>query len=117
MPLNGLPDPYPPTTGLAAQAALRVRLLPPITPGWMQTTAYGRSYTGTVGVPVTVNQGDAGILEANGWTRIALSGPTSSRLRVGSFELSRGLQMWDEDLGILIQWDGATWRDLSGNAV
>src|SRR4051794_33367472 len=117
MPQNGLPDPYPPNTGLADQPALNMRMFPPVKPGWMQTTAYGRSYSGTVGVPLTVSAGDGGLLEANGWTLIAISGSSAARPRKGSFQLSPGLRFYDEDLGKLIIYDGATWRDLDGNSV
>ncbi|MGF3025553.1 hypothetical protein ACQVP2_22345 [Methylobacterium aquaticum] len=80
----------------------------------------GRTYSGTPGSVVSVPEQDGQALQANGWTYIAPSGPTSARQtgKTGIYAAHRGAQFFDETLGKMIVFDGQTWRDPSnGNAV
>jgi hypothetical protein len=62
-------------------------------------------------------------LAANGWVKIAVSGPTSARPTTNEssgpyFVAARGLHFVDTTLGALIVFDGATSRNpITGAAV
>lgn len=93
------------------------RLMPPPQTGRQTMTVNGRSYTCQVGNVIDVLNFDAGVLEANGWTFIAQSGPTSarptpSRSSIGpeGSQAGAGAKFYDTTLGALIVCDGATWR-------
>jgi hypothetical protein len=101
---------------------MNFRMLPP--PEVINQTIFanGRTYTGQPGSVIDVIDCDAAILSANGWTRVALSGPTSARpstsQATGSlYHAARTLQFYDTSLGKLVIFDGADWRDpATGNA-
>ncbi|MET7242492.1 hypothetical protein ABZT49_03930 [Methylobacterium sp. EM32] len=100
--------------------AMNWRLFPPVAVREQTRTVNGRTYTGTPGSVVTVPEQDGQVLQANGWTFVAPSGPTSARPvgKTGLYAAHRGAQFFDEALGKLIVFDGQTWRDpLNGNAV
>jgi hypothetical protein len=86
-------------------------------------TGYGRSYNGAPGTVLDVPLGDGLVLIANGWTYANLeSGPSSERpahlTQALSEKTGRYGRYFDTDLGKLIVWDGANWRDpANGNVV
>ncbi len=80
----------------------------------------GRTYTAAAGQPIDVPDFDANLLQANGWTLVALSGPTSARPvgTLGVYAATPGTRFFDTTLGKLIVFDGAVWRDpATGNSV
>ncbi len=96
------------------------RLFPPIAVSDRTRIVNRRTYSGQPGTVVSVPEQDGQMLQANGWTYIAPSGPTSARQagKTGLYAAHRGAQFFDETLGKLIVFDGQTWRDpLNGNAV
>ncbi len=93
------------------------RMLPSQDPRYQTRIANGRSYSGAPGQVRSVPDFDGRVLQANGWTFISLSGPTSARPK-GDFGAFRGAEYFDETLGIAIVHDGVTWRDATlGQAV
>jgi hypothetical protein len=98
------------------------RLLPPAGTHSAQS-ANGRSYDPASAAYFDAPVQDAAVLSANGWTDIGPSGPTSARPPVGAptsgnpTTAVRGLFYVDTDLGKIIVYDGATWRDSAGTAV
>ncbi len=100
-----------------------IRRLPPVQSVY-QTIKMprGQNITAVPGSFLDVASHDADILEGNGWTRLGEVGPTSARPvtqqpGIGLSIASRGKRFIDTTLGAVITWDGATWRDTSGNAV
>jgi hypothetical protein len=99
------------------------RMFPALTVGQQVLTANGRGYSGAPGAAIDVPDFDAGVLAANGWTRVALSGPTSARPTTNPntsppYVAARSLPYLDTTLGKIVVFDGATWRDpVNGNAV
>ena len=101
------------------------RLLPPTTVSKQTMTANGRSYSGTPGSAQDVVNFDAGVLEANGWVFVALSGPTLARptpsispIGAEGVQAGPGLKDFDTTLDALIVCDGASWRSpIDGSAV
>jgi hypothetical protein len=82
----------------------------------------GRTLSGTPGSYLDVSDADAIILEANGWIRIALVGPTYNRPPptglAPAFCANPGTKYLDTTLGILIVFDGTSWHNpISGAAV
>ena len=73
----------------------------------------GRSYSAAEGQPLDVPDFDGAMLQANGWTFVAPSGPTAARPSgtTGAYQASRGTQFFDVSLGLLIEHDGTTWRN------
>jgi hypothetical protein len=98
-------------------------MFPALTVGQQVLTANGRGYSGVPGTAIDVPDFDAGVLCANGWTRVALSGPTSARPPINPntsppYTAAAGLHFFDSTIGKIIVFDGATWRDpVNGNAV
>jgi hypothetical protein len=98
-------------------------MLPPIAVGQQTTSANGRTYSGVPGTYQDVPDFDAGVLNANGWTRVALSGPTSARPSTNytvnpPYVAAPSLHFLDTTLGKIVVFDGATWRDpVTGSAV
>ncbi len=95
------------------------RMLPPINVGQQAITANGRPYSGTPVTAQDVPDMDAGILAANGWVRVALSGPTTARPSANPtvtppYTAARGLHFYDTTLGAVVIFDGATWRTPAG---
>ncbi len=104
-----------------------IRMLPPIAianqtiqrPG---NGGPGRTLSGTPGSYLDVSDADAVILEANGWSRVALVGPTANRPPptglAPAFCANPGTKYLDTTIGAVIVFDGATWRNpLTGGAV
>lgn len=91
------------------------RLIPPAISSII--TVSGRSYDPSLGAQ-DIPDFDARTLEANGWSFVANSGPSSQRptSAVAPSPLLPGVKFFDTTLDSLICWDGATWRDESGNA-
>ncbi len=92
---------------------MNIRMLPPVAVGQQMRIANGRTYTGVPGVELDVPDFDAGILQANGWTWVAPSGPTSARptKALGLYQATVGMEFFDATLGYLIKFDGSTWRN------
>jgi hypothetical protein len=82
------------------------RMLPPTAVANQTCVANGRTYTATPGNVLDVPDFDSGVLAANGWSRIALSGPTTAR----PVPASKGLHYYDTTVPALVIYDGATWR-------
>lgn len=100
----------------------RFRLLPPVG-ATSSTTANGRSYNPAASAYADVKYQDADILEANGWTHVAVVGPTADRPPVRGpssgqpAAATRGLKYLDTTLAALLVFDGTIWRDaLTGAA-
>lgn len=103
--------------------ALNIRMLPPPAVISQTIVVNGRSYSGAPGAVMDILDADAVMLSANGWVKVALSGPTSARpltsQATGSLYFAApGLQFYDTSLGKIVVFDGATWRDpVTGAAV
>jgi hypothetical protein len=82
------------------------RMLPPTAVAQQAITANGRAYASTPGNALDVPDFDSGILAANGWIRVALSGATSAR----PAPAAKGLHYYDVTVPALVIYDGATWR-------
>ena len=97
---------------------MNIRMLGPTNIQMQSMTVNGRSYSAGAGQPIDVPDFDAGVLEANGWPRVAPSGTTSARPTGtnGLYGLRPGLEFYDTTLGALIRYDGATWRNPSSGA-
>ncbi len=83
-----------------------VRMLPPAVAS-SPVTRHARTYNPAAGAFQDVPDFDAKTLEANGWTRIGLVGPTSAR----PSPAQRSLQFLDTTLGLIVIFDGAVWRN------
>ena len=95
------------------------RMLPSINVSQQTITANGRSYSGAPGTAQDVSDMDAGILAANGWIKVALSGPTTARPSANPtvtppYTAARGLHFYDTTLSAVVIFDGATWRTPAG---
>lgn len=103
--------------------SLNFRMLPPTAVGQQSVAVNGRNYSGAPGSVVDVPDFDATVLGANGWTKVALSGPTSARPTTNPttappYCATRGLQFYDTTISKLIAFDGQTWRSpVDGSAV
>lgn len=89
------------------------RLIPPA--GGPTITVNGRTYSPASGAQ-DVPDFDSEVLQANNWSFLAISGPTSARTTsaVGSTPLLVGAQHWDTTLSHLVTWDGKNWRNEAG---
>jgi hypothetical protein len=100
-----------------------LRMLPPTSVGQQILVVNGRTHSGAPGVAIDAVDFDAEVLSANGWTKVALSGPTTARpsptLGVSPpYLATAGLQFLDTDIEKIVVFDGATWRDpITGDAV
>lgn len=84
-----------------------IRLLPSAAAS-ASISVNGRGYTGTAGTPVdAILDGDAFVLSANAWIRVAQSGTTAQRPTTPA----RGMLFLDLTLQYLIVFDGALWRN------
>ena len=78
---------------------------------------------GSLGSYLDVPDLDAQWLAASGWTRFAISGPTTARPAMNAavnppYVALPGLQFLDTTLSKSIVFDGATWRDpTTGNSI
>jgi hypothetical protein len=99
------------------------RMLPPVATSAQSRTVNGRTYSATPGSAIDIFDADAETLSANGWTKVALSGPTSARpspiLGVSPPYLAApGFLFLDTTIDELIVFDGANWRNpISGASV
>jgi hypothetical protein len=94
-------------------------MLPSINVTQQTITANGRLYSGAPGTAQDVPDMDAGVLAANGWIRVALSGLTTARPSANPtvtppYIAARGLHFYDTTLGALVIFDGAVWRIPAG---
>jgi hypothetical protein len=55
------------------------KMLPPTGIGQLNRVVNGRTYSSAPGAAIDFVDFDAEVLTANGWTKVALSGPTSAR--------------------------------------
>jgi hypothetical protein len=55
------------------------RILPPVPLSAQSRTINGRTYSAAPGVALDIFDADASVLQANGWVKVSLSGPTSAR--------------------------------------
>lgn len=113
-------------------AAMTVRLMAPVLfAGKLNPAVTGNplNVNGRVYPPVSpgtvidVPDFDTAGLCGNGYTRIAISGPTSARPSANPntappYFAASGLQFVDTTIGKLVVFDGATWRDpVTGSSV
>jgi len=96
--------------------SLNHRVIVPTDPRSLGILANGRRYSATPGTVISVPQSDARVLEANGWTFIIESGPTSARPTSINARV-RGALFFDETLGLFVIFDGSAWRDAISGAV
>jgi hypothetical protein len=84
-------------------------------------TANGRAYTCAVGSSIDVADFDARQLGAAGWTKVALSGPTSARPTSATtsapYIAGAGFHYYDTTISQWIIFDGQAWRTPAGVAV
>jgi len=98
-------------------------MLPPTAVSQQNRIANGRAYSGAPGAAVDIVDFDAEVLAANGWIKVALSGPTTARpsatLGVSAPYLAvAGTHYFDSTLGYVIVFDGSAWRNpATGSAV
>jgi hypothetical protein len=99
------------------------RMLPPIATSQQSRSVNGRTYSATPGSAIDIVDFDADQLSANGWVKVALSGPTAARPSPnlnGSppYLAAAGFHFFDVSLAKVVVFDGANWRDpATGNAV
>ena len=70
----------------------------------------GRTYVGTPGTHVLMNDADAGVAGANGWTLLGKSAGTTAQRPVLT-KSDKGYAYTDTTTGYQIIWDGAAWRN------
>jgi hypothetical protein len=99
------------------------RMLPPTGICQLNRIVNGRTYSSAPGAAIDIVDFDAGVLSANGWVKVALTGPTSARPSTNPngtppYLATAGLHYVDTTLDKVVVFDGATWRDpLTGSAV
>jgi hypothetical protein len=91
---------------------------PPYGVGYQTVVANGRTYNGVPGTSQDIPDFDAAVLAANGWTKVSLVGPTSSRPNssMNAFLPNRIDVYFDTTLGTSIKWDGQVWRRIDTSA-
>lgn len=90
---------------------MKCRMLPPTAGKNLTARVNGRTYTGVTGTPQDIEEPDALVLEANGWTRVrGYVGTTTERNAMSTVGLPRGTEWMDTTLAYKVVWDGATWR-------
>jgi hypothetical protein len=98
-----------------------IRVLPPVSVATQTMSANTRAYSANPGQVLDVPAAAAPVLLANGWSWGKPSGPTSSRppTRLNEpYNAYPGFEYVDTSLGLVIVWDGATWRNpVTGAAV
>jgi hypothetical protein len=89
------------------------RLIPPAGTG--KIIANGRTYDPAAGAQDVVDF-DANVLQANGWSFVAVSGVTANRhsATTGAYPLHVGVKYWDTTINHLVTWDGKNWRNEAG---
>ncbi len=95
---------------------MNYRMLPPPAVANQTVVANGRTYTATPGNSLDVPDFDSGILAANGWIRVALSGATTARPSTATAPHlpAKDLRFYDTTLSAIVIYDGATWRTPTG---
>jgi len=91
-------------------------MLPPVSVSAQSRTVNGRTYSATPGSAIDIFDADAEVLSANGWIKVALSGPTTARpspnpLGTPPYLAGPGFKFLDTTLGKIVVYDGATFRD------
>lgn len=97
-----------------------IRLLPPAAAGLGPNpiTVNGRTYTAPVGATIDVPDFDALVMKANGWTDVAHFAAGVGATATRPANPTKGMTYVDSTLGVVIQWDGKTWRNpVTGAAV
>jgi hypothetical protein len=91
------------------------KMLGPVRIAAQTMTVDGRSYAAAAGQPLDVPDFDGQVLEANGWVRVAPTGPTAGRptaaAGMAQYAASEGSKYWDSTLGYLIVFAGGAWRN------
>ncbi len=97
---------------------MNIRMLGPVAVAQQTRVVNGRSYTAAAGVEIDVIDCDAMIFQANGWTWVAPSGPSSARPTgtQGLYPAKVGAEFFDVTLGYLIRFDGGAWRNPANGA-
>lgn len=87
--------------------------------GGPKITVNGRTYDPAAGKVQDVPDFDASILTANGWSLIAIAGPTSARptSSVGAYPRFLGTKFYDTTINHLIVWTSLGWRREDGAIV
>jgi len=88
---------------------INMRLFPPSIGTKPTITVNGRTYSAALGGTVDVQQVDAQVMLANGWTKAADAvGTTAQRLAATPFQ---GMQWHDTTLNLTVVHEGAVWRN------
>ena len=89
------------------------RMLAPENSAYNPITVNGRTYSATAGAPLDVPDFDGQVLQANGWSFVAPSGPSSARPvgTVSLYQASNGQQFYDQTLSLLIEYSAGAWRN------
>lgn len=101
-------------SGPAPTGPVKHRLLPPAGVGVV--TFNGRSFDGSSGNPVDVNEQDSNTLQANGWAFLGMVGTTAQRptSALGTHPLVLGQRYYDTTVSKTLLWNGAVWKDEAG---
>lgn len=91
-----------------------IRVMPPADGTRSPITVNGRTYRCALDSTIDVEDHDARILTANGWTAVANGGVGASTARPA--KPTKGLMFFDSTLGKMIQYDGKVWRDPANGA-
>lgn len=89
------------------------RLIPPA--GGSKIFYNGRTFDPSLGGQ-DVPDFDSNMLQANGWSFVAVSGPTATRhsATTGPYPLHTGVRYYDTTISHLVTWDGKNWRNEAG---
>jgi hypothetical protein len=97
---------------------MNFRMLPSTKVGQQAVVANGRTYAGTPGSAQDIPDSDSGVLAANGWTKVSLSGPTSARPSPNDLSppyiAGVGVIFYDTTISAPVVFDGQTWRTFIG---
>ena len=98
-----------------------VRLIAPgVVKSGVKHEGSGKTYNDAPGTAVDYEEHIAQRLEANGYTRVAISGTTAQRptSTVPPNNVFKGMFYYDTTLTKVIVYDGVVWRDpVNGNSV
>jgi hypothetical protein len=104
--------------------ALYRMLCPPVGFGANPCTVNGRTYTGVLGTMYDIPDFDGKLLEANGWNKIGDlgDGTTAQRLAQSLLPAGQGApvdgdEFYDQTLGMVVAFDGKSWRRPDTGAV
>jgi hypothetical protein len=92
---------------------MNIRMLIPANPQKNPLVVNSRTYGGPAGQPLDIPDFDAAVLEANGWARVAPSGPTSARPTgtLGLYQATDGAKFFDTTLGYVVEFSSGAWRN------